>query len=128
MTELKRIACVEDDLDIQAIIELALTDFGGFEVTLYPDGPTALARLNDAGPQLIILDMMMPGMNGLEVLAHIRDDDALKDIPVVFMTAKAQAHEIDEYHAAGAQATILKPFDPVSLGDRVREIWDGLDR
>jgi CheY-like chemotaxis protein len=75
-----------------------------------------------------MLDMMMPGMNGLEVLARIRSDDALQGVPVVFMTAKAQAHEVEQYKAAGAQATILKPFDPISLPDQIRDIWNGLDR
>jgi CheY-like chemotaxis protein len=128
MAELTRIACVEDDADIQAIIELALTDIGGFKVTIFSDGPAALAGLSGFAPQLVMLDMMMPGMNGLEVLARIRSDDALQGVPVVFMTAKAQAHEVEQYKAAGAQATILKPFDPISLPDQIRDIWNGLDR
>lgn len=129
MAELNRIACVEDDADIQAIIELALTDIGGFEVAIFPDGPTALGGgLATFEPQLVVLDMMMPGMNGLEVLARIRADEALKNVPVVFMTAKAQDHEVEQYKAAGAQATILKPFDPVALPSQIRDIWNGLDR
>lgn len=127
MVELTRIACVEDDPDIQAIIELALTDIGGFEVALFDDGPAALAGLAGFAPQLVVLDMMMPGMNGLEVLARIRSDNVLGEIPVVFMTAKAQAHEVEQYRDAGAQATLLKPFDPITLPDQIRDIWNGLD-
>lgn len=126
MAELTRIVCVEDDPDIQAIVDLALTDIGGFDVTIFPDGPSALAGLHAATPQVIVLDMMMPGMNGLEVLDAIRTDFDLRDVPVIFMTAKAQSHEVEAYRDAGAQATILKPFDPVTLPDQIREVWQGL--
>jgi len=124
MGELKRIACVEDDKGIQAIMELALTDLGGFDVTVFSDGLEALDGMAEAAPQLVILDMMMPKMSGVEVLKALRQRDQFKQTPIVMMTAKAQSHEVDDYIASGAQAVIIKPFDPVSLSDQVREIWD----
>ena len=123
MSELRKIVCVEDDADIRAIIELALADIGGFDVVLFPDGPTALNGIEAEAPQLVLLDMMMPGMNGMEVLAALRERSAFQETPVVFMTAKAQSHEIAAYREAGAMATILKPFDPISLPDQVQAIW-----
>ena len=124
MGELKRIACVEDDKGIQAIMELALTDLGGFDVTVFSDGLAALDGMAEAAPQLVILDMMMPKMSGVEVLKELRQRDQFKQTPIIMMTAKAQSHEVDDHIASGAQAVIIKPFDPVSLSDQVREIWD----
>lgn len=126
MTELERICCVEDDFDIRTILELSLSDIGGYEVQLFEDGPCALAGLPELSPQLIMLDMMMPGMNGLEVLSALRKSEQFAKTPVVFMTAKAQSHELDAYISAGAQSVIVKPFDPMTLPDQVKEIWSRL--
>ncbi|WP_440959792.1 response regulator [Oceanicaulis sp. LC35] len=126
MSELEKIACVEDDPDIRAILEMSLSDVGGFTVSLFENGPAALSGLGDVNPQLIMLDMMMPGMNGLEVLAELRTRPAFMRTPIVFMTAKAQSHELGAYISAGAQSVIVKPFDPLTLPDQIREIWDGL--
>lgn len=124
--KLERIACVEDDLDIRTILEMSLSEVGGFTVELYEDGPSALEALSDVPPQLIMLDMMMPGMNGLEVLKALRERPTYQDTPVVFMTAKAQSHELDTYIEAGAQTVIVKPFDPMTLPDEILKIWDGI--
>lgn len=124
---LERIACVEDDPDIRMILEMSLSDIGGFQVDLYEDGPTALSSLNSDAPQLIMLDMMMPGMNGLEVLSALRKRPEYARTPVIFMTAKAQSHELSAYISAGAQSVIVKPFDPMTLPDKVRKIWDEID-
>ncbi len=124
MAELKKLACVEDDADIRSIIELALGDLGGFDLALFSSGHDALAGLEDATPQLIILDVMMPGMDGLETLEKLRAVPALNETPVLFMTAKAQPKEITRYTQAGALGVITKPFDPLSLADKVRAFWD----
>ncbi|WP_022697954.1 response regulator [Euryhalocaulis caribicus] len=123
MTELKRISCVEDDADIRAILELALVDIGGYQATLFADGHKALEGLAGADPQLILLDMMMPGMNGLEVLEALKNDGGQPDAPVVFMTAKAQPAEVQQYIAAGAVDVIVKPFDPMTLSVDIQKIW-----
>ena len=127
MVELERICCVEDDLDIRTILELSLSDIGGYQVQLFEDGPSALEGLPDTHPQMIMLDMMMPGMNGLEVLSALRKSEQFAKTPVVFMTAKAQSHELDTYIRAGAQSVIVKPFDPMTLPEQVREIWTQLE-
>jgi len=72
---------------------------------------------------LIILDMMMPGMDGLETLQRIRALPALAAVPAVFMTAKAQPNEIQRYEHSGAIGVIVKPFDPVSLASEVKNLW-----
>lgn len=125
--ELERIACVEDDPDIRSILEMSLSDIGGFTVDLYEDGPTALAGLKQDVPQMIMLDMMMPGMNGLEVLGALREWPEYARTPVVFMTAKAQSHELSAYIEAGAQSVIVKPFDPMTLPEQVVRIWEAID-
>ena len=125
--KLERIACVEDDPDIRMILDMSLSEIGGFQVELYEDGPTALAAFKTAIPQLIMLDMMMPNMNGLEVLAALRKQSKFMKTPVVFMTAKAQSHERDAYIKAGAQSVIVKPFDPMTLSDQIRAIWNDLE-
>jgi len=126
--ELERIACVEDDPDIRSILHMSLSDIGGLTVDLYEDGPTALAALKDDVPQMIMLDMMMPGMNGLEVLSALRNWPEYARTPVVFMTAKAQSHELDAYINAGAQSVIVKPFDPMTLPEQVIKIWEAIDK
>ena len=125
--KLEKIACVEDDLDIRMILDMSLGDIGGFQVDLHEDGPAALTAFETTSPQLIMLDMMMPGMNGLEVLSALRKQDKFKNTPVVFMTAKAQSHELDMYSQAGAQSVIVKPFDPMVLPDQILKIWNALE-
>ncbi|WP_425409782.1 response regulator [Hyphococcus sp.] len=123
MTGLKKIACVEDDADIRAIIKLALGDLGGFDVALYENGMDALEHVEQFQPQLIILDMMMPGIDGMETLKKIREKAQLKSTPAIFMTAKAQPSEVQNYVKSGALGVIVKPFDPVTLADQVNEFW-----
>lgn len=125
--KLEHIACVEDDPDIRMILEMSLSDIGGFRVELFEDGPSALDMLQTSSPQLIMLDMMMPGMNGLEVLSALRKQERFAQTPVVFMTAKAQAHELSAYIEAGAQSVIVKPFDPMTLPEKVMKIWEGTE-
>lgn len=127
MDELKRISCVEDDDSIRVIIKLALEDVGGFEVTLFSGGQEALSGLEEAAPQLIILDVMMPGMDGIETLKKLRERPSLINIPVIFMTAKAQPSEVDNYISLGARDVIVKPFDPMALAESVSEIWRSAD-
>lgn len=120
---LHRILCVEDDPDIQAIIAIALGELGGFDVVTCSSGPEALERLPDLAPQFVLLDVMMPGMDGMATLEALRALPAGAEVPVAFMTAKAQRHEIDHYRQAGAVGVIVKPFDPIGLADQVRALW-----
>lgn len=113
---------IEDDADIRQIAKLALELVGEFDVVQCAAGPEALRRLEDYTPDVILLDMMMPGMTGKETLRHIRKMPHLVHIPAVFMTARAQLSEMDELRAIGAADVISKPFDPITLGSQIKTI------
>lgn len=110
---------VEDDADIREIAKLSLDLSGKFDVVQCASGPEALELLRDYIPDVILLDMMMPGMTGKQTLARIRDIPALAMTPAVFMTARAQPSELEELRAVGAADVISKPFDPMALGDHI---------
>lgn len=120
---LSRILYLEDEPDIQAIARIALEDIGGFVVEVCDSGEQALARAAAFTPDLMLLDVMMPDMDGPTTLRHLREDPALADIPVVFMTAKVQPQEIEALRAAGALDVIAKPFDPMTLARDLRAVW-----
>jgi len=121
--DLHRLTYVEDDPDIRSITEFALKELGGYELDVCASGQEALDRTPGFNPDLIILDVMMPGMDGIETYKRLRKIPKLADTPIVFMTAKAMKHETDRYRALGAADVIPKPFDPITLPERVREIW-----
>lgn len=123
---LERIMLVEDEEDIRAVAELALEAVGGFTLKACPSGACALSNLDAYQPQLILLDVMMPEMDGPSTLRAIRERPDFRDTPVVFMTAKVQPDEVNEYLAQGAAGVIPKPFDPMTLSDRIRDIWADL--
>ncbi|ART80423.1 response regulator [Oceanisphaera avium] len=120
---LSRILYVEDDADIREIAQLALEVVGGFEVLLCASGEQALLQAIDFAPQLILLDVMMPGMDGPSTLTALRQHAELAHIPIAFMTAKIQPQEIAHYKAMGAVDVIAKPFDPMRLPQQVTDIW-----
>jgi CheY-like chemotaxis protein len=121
--ELRRVMLVEDEIDIQMVARLALEDVGGFEVEVCPSGQAALETGPHFRPQLILLDFMMPGLDGAGTMQAFRQIPALADVPVAFITARAQLDEVAEYRDLGAVDVIVKPFDPMRLADRVQEIW-----
>jgi two-component system, OmpR family, response regulator len=120
---LKRILYIEDDLDIQAITIMVLQTINGFTLEACSSGNDALHKAVVFKPDLILLDVMMPGMNGPETFTELRKFPSLVSIPVVFMTAKVQPHEVQEYLGLGAAGVIAKPFDPMILADQLRDIW-----
>ena len=115
-----RILHVDDEPDIREIVEMSLGLNADFEVRACANGPDAIAMAAEWSPALILLDVMMPGMDGPTTLAHLRKDPRTADIPVVFMTARAQAREVQNLVALGAQGVISKPFDPMTLAFSVR--------
>tara|TARA_R110000823_G_scaffold154600_1_gene285497 strand:+ start:791 stop:1189 length:399 start_codon:yes stop_codon:yes gene_type:complete len=121
---LKRILMIEDEPDIRAVAELALEAIGGFELTACESGQQALEQIDRCKPQLIVLDVMMPGMDGPATLKAIRLLPDYAATPAVFMTAKVQSDEVQGYLAQGASGVIPKPFDPLTLADQIREIWN----
>lgn len=124
---LRSILLAEDDPDIRAIATLSLEALGGFGVTSAASGPEALAVVSALAPDLILLDYMMPGMDGGEVLATLRADPRLRDIPVAFMTAKVRPEDVIRLKSLGAVAVIAKPFDPGELSNELRRVWAALD-
>ncbi len=123
MAELKRILHVEDDRSIQAVARLALETLGGFEVLSCLSGQDALDQVQGFNPDFILLDVMMPGMDGPEILSKLRELVDIEQIPVAFMTAKVQPQEVKQYRQLGAREVIVKPFDPMTLAAQVRDIW-----
>lgn len=122
-TALRHVVYVEDDPDIREIARIALADIGGLTVDLYGSGGAALAAVPALDPDLILLDVMMPGMDGTQTLAALRELPALAETPVVFLTAKVQDHEVRSYLALGAAAVLAKPFDPMTLAEDCRGVW-----
>ncbi len=123
MSELKRILHVEDDPSIQAVAKVALEAVGGFQVLSCSSGQEALDKVETFAPHFILLDVMMPGMDGPETLERLCAQTDLSNIPVAFMTAKVQPPEIEHYRSLGARDVIVKPFDPMQLANQVRAIW-----
>ena len=121
---LKRIMHIEDDPSIQEVARVALEVVGGFEVRSCDSGTEGLAAVADFSPQLVLLDVMMPGMDGPQTLTELRKLSCMKGVPIVFMTAKAQTQEVAAYRDLGAAGVIIKPFDPMTLSDQIREIWE----
>ena len=120
---LERVMHVEDDESIRAVAEIALTDVAGFTLLSCDSGQSALAQAEAFAPQLILLDVMMPQMDGLQTLAALRQIPALAKTPVVFMTAKIQQAEKQRYLDAGAVGIIEKPFEPMELGDTLEQLY-----
>jgi two-component system, OmpR family, response regulator len=124
MSTLQRILYVEDEPDIQAVARLALEMVGGFTVKVCSSGEDALREAEAFAPDMILLDVMMPGMDGPSTLKAIQGIAALEKVPVAFMTAKVQPAEVEHFISLGARDVIAKPFDPMNLSNQVREIWN----
>lgn len=120
---LTRILYVEDDPGIQTIVRIALERRGGFTVEVCDSGKQAIEVAPQFAPDLILLDVMMPGMDGIDTFKALREIPETVDIPVIFITAKVQQREVDLYKELGIVAVIRKPFDPLTLSDTVRDIW-----
>jgi two-component system, OmpR family, response regulator len=118
--DLHSVLVVDDEQDIRLIAEMALAHVGGWAVTTAASGADGVERARSMRPDLVLLDMMMPGMDGMETLHELRSDPATAGIPVVFMTAKVLPGEIGSYIEAGAHGVIAKPFDPLTLPDEIR--------
>ena len=120
---LSTILYVEDEPDIRTVAQLALETVGGFTVKVCGNGEEALQAGPTFKPDLLLLDVMMPGMDGPTTLAALRKDPLMKNTPVIFMTAKVQPSEIQHYRDMGALDVIAKPFNPMTLAEQVRSIW-----
>jgi two-component system, OmpR family, response regulator len=123
---LRRICCVEDDDDIRRIVRLSLERIGKMTVDLVADPALAIDSMIAFRPDLVMLDWMMPGMDGPTLLRKMREVPETRALPVVFVTAKASQRELAELRALGAAGTISKPFAPKDLPEQLRAIWSAL--
>jgi CheY-like chemotaxis protein len=120
--KIEKVMIVDDDDDVRAISALAARKIGNWEVVSVGSGDEAVALAPIERPDVILLDVMMPAPDGPATLAMLRDDPVTAETPVIFLTAKAQQHEIESYLELGAQGVICKPFDVTALPDEVRRI------
>lgn len=113
------IAIIDDEADIRTIAELGLTMTANWRVSASASGREGIARAIADPPDAILLDVMMPEMDGLDTVAQLQANQATQDIPVILLTAKAQASDRRQYYAAGVKGVITKPFDPTTLASQV---------
>ena len=116
-----KLLLAEDEPDVQLIARLSLKK-AGFTVVTVGNGVEVLERVADERPDAILLDWMMPDMDGFETCKRLKADPATRDIPVIFLTAKVQESEVARALALGAAGCIGKPFDALTLGNQVRTI------
>ncbi|CEK12141.1 response regulator [Legionella hackeliae] len=122
--KLKNILYAEDEEDIRLIAQIALEDIGGFSVKYCTNGEEVLSIAQTFIPDLILLDVMMPLKDGPTTLSELRQVKGFSSIPAIFMTAKIQANEIEEYKEMGVVNIIAKPFDPMILAAELHRIWN----
>jgi CheY-like chemotaxis protein len=123
-----RILHVDDEPDIREIVDMSLGLNPDFEVRACSSGAEAIAAAAEWSPFLILLDVMMPGMDGPTTLTQLRKNPQTSAIPVVFMTARAQTKEVEHFIELGAQGVISKPFDPMTLAVQVQNHLQALNR
>ncbi len=123
MSEPLKILYVDDENDIREIAAMALELDSGIELKICASGANALAIVQEWLPDLILLDVMMPGMDGPETLVRLRQDPVSVSIPVVFITARTQPEDMEKFMALGAASVIFKPFDPMTLATQTRELF-----
>lgn len=123
MIPLQRVMHVEDDPSIRMVTSVALEKVGKLQVLSCEGGEQALAKAVAYDPQVLLLDVMMPLMDGPATLKELGKILDLSQRLVLFMTAKVQQKEIDEYLGLGAFAVIIKPFDPMTLARQIQEHW-----
>lgn len=124
MNELRRVMCVEDDPDLRMLLELSLGGVGGYEVCLCPGGRSALLQAPVFKPDIVLMDVMMPDLTGPETLKALKQQPDMKGVPVVFMTAKAMPHEVEDLLQYGATGVIVKPFNMATLAQDIRIYWE----
>ncbi len=117
--KLSRVLVVEDDADIQKVVRMSLKIRGVGEVIVVDSGTECLARLSSFTPDVILLDIMMPHVDGYETCRRLKENPATRAIPVVFLTARAQKADRERGMKLGAAGYVTKPFDPMTLHDQI---------
>ncbi len=124
MIEIRKVLLAEDEEDIQKVARMSLQFQGRWEVVVASNGEECLSKVSTERPDLILLDAMMPRMDGYETCRRLKADPTTRDIPVIFLTAKAQESEIRKGLELGAVGYLVKPFDPMRLASQIREILE----
>ena len=117
-----KVLIIDDDADIRAIARLSLRRVGGMDVIEAASGAEGVRKAQEEKPDVILLDMMMPAMDGLETLSALRSQPATAMTPVIFLTAKAVGDEVERMTTLGAAGVLIKPFDPRTLSEDVRAL------
>lgn len=123
-SELKKVLYLEDDANIARVAMISMTRFSDLEVIHCERGEAAIEAFEDFQPDLLLFDVMLPDMDGVQTLKNIQSLEHGRDVPVVFMTAKAQVHEQQKYMDLGALSVIVKPFNAMSLGATLKSLWE----
>ena len=126
MPKQKKILAVDDERHIVRLVQVNL-ERAGYQVISAFDGKEALKKVESEKPDLIVLDVMMPHMDGFEVLTRLKSDDKTKNIPVVMLTAKAQDADVFRGWASGVDCYLTKPFNPIELLTFVKRIFESYD-
>lgn len=124
--DLRTVLYVDDEPDIREVVLMSLSLVGQLDVHSCESGEQALQLLPQIKPDLVLLDVMMPGMDGPSTLKRMRADPQSAGIPVIFMTAKAMPQEVARFRELGAVAVIPKPFDPMQLANQVLAVWEDI--
>ena len=119
---LKKILIVDDDITVQRLLEFILRKFSDVDVFIASDGDMALDIIRKEKPNLIFLDFMMPGKNGIEVCREVKNDPELKNSYIVMLTAKGEEADVKDMFEAGADEYVPKPFTPCEIAEIVRKI------
>lgn len=117
-----KVLLVDDDSNIRTIAAIGLEDEPDWEIVEASSGSEALGLVSDFSPDVILLDMMMPGLDGLGTFELLREKRDLQTTPIIFMTAKVQPEEVERYITLGAAGVIIKPFDPITLASEIQGI------
>ncbi|WP_224371611.1 response regulator [Hyalangium versicolor] len=119
---IRKVLLVDDEEDIRTVGRLSLSRVGGWETVLAASGAEAVTQAVNERPDLILLDVMMPGMDGPSTFARLRAQEVLAQTPIIFMTAKIQKQEVARYMELGAAGVIRKPFDPMLLPAEIKRL------
>lgn len=119
-----RLLCADDEPDIRTILELALSLEPRIEAEIFSSGAALIARAKEGGADAVLLDAMMPGMDGYETCRRLKADAATAHLPIVFLTARAQRDEKERAIAIGALACLTKPFDPMTIASELLGVLD----
>lgn len=124
---MRRVLIIDDDEMIREVAEISLVAVGGWEVIAAGSGEEGLSKAIAEQPDAILLDVMMPGLDGPATLQRLKADPATSGIPVVFLTAKVQRAEQQQWTGLGVSGVLLKPFDPMVLASQVAELLGWLE-